>query len=355
MSGVEQQEEFISILDEHKKTNLNAIIMQIRPACDAFYPSPYEPWSEYLTGTQGKPPSDPYYDPLEFMIDETHKRGMEFHAWFNPYRAVHDTKTSSIAPTSVVNLHPEWVVKYANYQMLDPGLQEVRDYIASVIEDIVTRYDIDGIHSDDFYAYPYIQDGEDFNDTATFDAYPRGFTNKADWRRDNINLSVQQVSKTIKDIKPKVKFGISPFGIYKNDTPSGIIGMDAYDEIYCDSISWLKNKYLDYLAPELYWQNGGPQDFTKLQKWWGEQRIVGENHIYVGLAAYRLDPSVSDWDVNDITTEIEIYRNNSKDIFGSIFFSSKSLTNNLKGIQDTLREQYFTTEVPIPKMPWLQD
>ena len=139
MSGVEQQEEFISILDEHKKTNLNAIIMQIRPACDAFYPSPYEPWSEYLTGTQGKPPSDPYYDPLEFMIDETHKRGMEFHAWFNPYRAVHDTKTSSIAPTSVVNLHPEWVVKYANYQMLDPGLQEVRDYIASVIEDIIDR------------------------------------------------------------------------------------------------------------------------------------------------------------------------------------------------------------------------
>ena len=211
-----QRTEYINILNKHKLNGLNAVVTQIRPSCDAFYQSAIETWSEWLTGTQGVAPN-PFYDPLIFTIDETHKRGMEFHAWFNPYRAVLNKNTSSISPTHVSVVHPDWVREYGNLKLLDPGLPQVRNYVASVIMDVVRRYDIDGVHFDDYF-YPYPQTGVTFQDSATFANYPNGFTNKDDWRRNNINLLIQMLSDSIKAVKPHVKFGIGPFGIWRNQS-----------------------------------------------------------------------------------------------------------------------------------------
>jgi len=216
LSPSAQRTEYINILNKHKLNGLNAVVTQIRPSCDAFYQSPFEPWSEWLSGTQGVAPN-PFYDPLIFMIDETHKRGMEFHAWFNPYRAVVNKNSSSVSSSHVSVVHPDWIREFGNLKLLDPGLPQVREYVAKVIMDVVRRYDIDGVHFDDYF-YPYPQTGVVFQDSATFSNYPNGFTNKEDWRRNNVNLLIKALSDSIKAVKPHVKFGISPFAIWKNQS-----------------------------------------------------------------------------------------------------------------------------------------
>lgn len=343
--------EFITLLNSLKKAGINAVFVQIRPACDAFYNSPYEPWSEWLTGTQGVAPASGF-DPLVFMVEETHKRGIEFHAWLNPYRAVASISGSSIASTHVSVVHPSWCVTYNSLKLLNPGLPQVRDYVRMVVADIVTRYSIDGIHFDDYF-YPYPANGTTFNDNAAFAAYPRGFTNQNDWRRDNVNLLMGMINDTIKTIKPYVKFGVGPFGIWKSGVPAGITGLSSYSAIYCDPIAWLNDQSIDYVSPQLYWKIGTNQDFNTLVDWWGTQANNKNRHCYAGMASYQLDPNGGNWNVNDILNQIKSTRLINFKAQGECFFSSTSIKNDMKNFADSLTLSFNKYKCLIPTMPWL--
>lgn len=350
-----QRSEFITILNRHKQNGMNAVVTQIRPSCDAFYQSSIEPWSEWLTGTQGVAPN-PFYDPLTFMIEETHKRGMEFHAWFNPYRAVVNKNSSSVSSTHVSVVHPEWIREYGNLKLLDPGLPQVREYVTKVIMDVVRRYDIDGVHFDDYF-YPYPQSGIVFQDSATFANYPNGFTNKDDWRRNNINLLIKMLSDSIKAVKPQVKFGISPFGIWRNQSSdplgSATAGFESYSGIYADSRKWMQEGWLDYINPQIYWNIGySVAAYDVLVDWWSNNHFG--KHFYTGNAAYKIgSSSPSAWlNPSEMPNQIRLNRTYNE-VKGMNFFSSKSITNNLLGIQDSLRNNLFKYPALVPVMKWI--
>jgi len=343
-----QKAALLSILNSLQATGINAIFFQVRTECDALYNSPYEPWSYWLTGQQGKAPATTF-DPLEFAITEGHKRGIEVHAWLNPYRAEKTVGQYVLSPNHVVKQHPEWVIQYSNLKVLDPGLPAVREYDTKVIMDIVRRYDIDGIHFDDYF-YPYPVSGVTFNDAATFSAYNRGFTNLADWRRDNVNLLVKMVYDSIQAAKPWVKFGISPFGIWKSGYPSGITGMSAYSDIYCDALAWLNQKTVDYITPQLYWQIGGGQDYSKLMPWWAQQAASTGRHFYPGHAIYRMVSSGT-WPVTEVLNQLNYDRNNPN-CQGSVHYSSSYLTGNTKGLADSLKAGFYKYPALWPVMKW---
>ncbi|MDO8549941.1 MAG: family 10 glycosylhydrolase [Ignavibacteria bacterium] len=346
-----QKARLIEILDELKASGINTIIFQVRTECDALYQSGIDPWSYWLTGAQGFPPS-PYYDPLEFAIEEAHNRGMELHAWFNPYRADRDINDYSPSSNHVTNTHPEWIFTISTFKFLNPGLREVRDYIKSVIGDVVSRYDVDGIHFDDYF-YPYPPNNMTANaannalDDSTFAADPRGFTNKENWRRDNVNIMVQAVYDTIQIVKPYVKFGISPFGIWKNGVPPGITGLDAYSIIYCDAIAWLQAQSIDYLTPQLYWRIGGPQDYSSLSSWWADSVAAHDRHLYPGHAVYR----ITTWTASEMPNQIRIDRANP-DIQGSVFFRTGNFFENPLGFTDSLKNDLYRFIALNPSMDW---
>lgn len=352
-STAQQKQQLITLLDQLKSAGVNTVIFQIRTECDALYSSAHEPWSYYLTGTQGNPPM-PYYDPLEFAVEEAHKRGMEIHAWFNPYRADRQvTGSYPKAPNHITNTHPNWVFQTGNIKILNPGLKEVRQLIKKVVGDVVSNYNVDGVHMDDYF-YPYPPDNMTANatnnalDDSAFAADPRGFTNKNDWRRDNINLMVQGVYDTIQSIKPHVKFGISPFGIWKNGVPPGITGMDAYSTIYADAIAWLKAKSIDYLTPQLYWPFGGGQDYAKLQPWWADSVHKYGLHYYPGHAFYR----VAAWtNPSELPNQIRFDRSNPK-VHGGVFFRAKNFPENPRGVTDTLKNDLYRYIAILPPMIW---
>lgn len=345
-----QKQELISLLNELKDIGINAVIFQIRPESDALYDSEYEPWSYWLTGSQGTPP-DPYYDPLEFAIDEAHKLGLELHAWFNPYRAERSVGSYTTSPQHVTNQHPDWIIQIGTIKVLDPGLPMVREHVTNVIMDVVHRYDVDGIHFDDYF-YPYPPNHISNEDASTFAEYSRGFSDIGDWRRDNVNLLVEMIFDSIQTVKPNVKFGISPFGIWKNGVPSGIVGLDAYNVIYGDAMSWLQSQTIDYLTPQLYWPFGGGQDYGKLLPWWADSTGYYERHLYPGQAAYRLHPDNSDWPLSEITNQIDLNRE-TENVYGSIFFrANQGLTDNLKGFADELKENLYRYPSIIPSMDW---
>lgn len=342
-----QKVEFIRLLDMHQRNGLNAIVAQIRPATDAFYPSPYEPWSEWLTGKQGVPPN-PYYDPLQFMIEETHKRGMQFHAWCNPYRAVFNITKSSIAPTHVTKVHPEWFLTYGDKKYFDPGNKEAQQFVVNVIRDVVSRYDVDAIHFDDYF-YPYRIEGKEFPDEASYTKYGNGLS-KDDWRRSNVDSVILFLSKAIKEEKKEVQFGISPFGVWRNKDkdPEGSAtqaGQTNYDDLYADILLWLKEGWIDYVAPQLYWEFGHPRAaYEVLLDWWSKH-TYGKK-CYIGLGIYRAN-SNKDWkDKTLIPRQIEALRA-TPNIHGMIFFSSKSFNNNPNGWSDSLRLKYFKEVVPV--------
>lgn len=339
--------QLINLLDALKGMNINVVIFQIRTECDALYASNYEPWSHYLTGMQGTPPN-PYFDPLEFAIDEAHKRGMELHAWFNPYRAVREVGSYSIHSSHVSLQHPDWILTFSNFKMLNPGIPLVRDYVSNVIMDVVRRYDVDGIHMDDYF-YPYPPNQITNQDQQTFQQYPNGFTNIADWRRDNVNRLIKQINDSVQAVKPYVKFGMSPFGIWKNGVPPGITGLDAYSTIYCDAIAWLQQRTIDYLTPQLYWQIGGSQDFIKLMNWWADSTFSNQRHLYPGHAPYRINSS--NWSASELPNQIRLTRGNSK-VGGSVFFRAGSLIDNPKGFADTLRNDLYRYPAFPPIMNW---
>lgn len=263
----------IDQLNSLQGAGINAIIFQVRPEADALYASQLEPWSRFLTGVQGQAPS-PYWDPMQFMIDECHKRGMEFHAWINPYRVKTSLK-SELSPNHLYNIHPEWFVTYNNQLFFDPALPESRRHICMVVADIVSRYDVDAIHMDDYF-YSLSGKRHGLSDDAKFARYGGGFTNRADWRRSNVNILIQKIHETIRGLKPWVKFGISPFGIYRNEKndPLGskTNGLQNYDDLYADVLLWARNGWVDYNIPQIYWQIGHPAaDYETLVKWWANE------------------------------------------------------------------------------------
>ena len=341
-----QKAQMIDMFNTLQVAGFNVIIFHIRTECDALYDSPFEPWSHWLTGQQGRAPS-PYYDPLKMAVEEAHKRGMELHAWFNPYRAEQVVGRYATANNHVTKQNPQWVIQSSTLKILDPGLPQVRAHVTKVIADVVTRYDIDGVHMDDYF-YPYPEYGFGTKDSASWRVYgyelgwPNTSVGLGDWRRNNVNTLLKTIYDTIQVIKPQVKFGMSPFGIWKNGVPSGITGLDAYSTIYCDGVAWLQGKYIDYITPQLYWVIGGSQDYFKLLTWWGQQRNT--RHFYPGQAVYNKTP-------NEIGNQTRLTRANP-DAMGQVAFRAGTITSNREGIFDTLRLGLYKNRALVPIMPW---
>ncbi len=346
-SVTEQKQNLINQLDSLANAGLNAIFFQVRTECDALYKSNYEPWSYWLTGQQGKAP-EPFYDPLQFAIDETHKRGMELHAWFNPYRAVRDTTLYELDKNHVSDKHPMWIITSQKFKMLDPGLPEVREHILNVMNDVLVNYDIDGIHFDDYF-YPY---GPKISneDSLTYLNYNRGIKNIDDWRRNNINLLMKEIYEIVKSTKPYVKFGISPFGIVRNEY-AGTNGFNSFDVIYCDPLNWIDNKIVDYITPQVYWEIGHEKaDYAKLVPWWAS--IKTDRHLYVGQYSSKMSAPNYDGKESEIGDQIRLNRS-YKNVLGSVFFSAKSISRNWGGLADSMKNDYYSTIALPPTMEWI--
>jgi uncharacterized lipoprotein YddW (UPF0748 family) len=359
LSTFEQKREVIEILNMHQRLGMNAVILQVRPSADAFYPSELEPWSRYLTGIPGAAPN-PYYDPLEFWIEECHKRGMELHAWLNPYRVAQNFE-QPLAANHIAFQHPEWILKYGNRLYFDPGLPETHKFVAGVVKDIVARYDVDAIHFDDYF-YPYPLENE-FPDTTSFRLYNRGFfaENKADWRRENVDIIIKMLDETIKATKPWVKFGISPFGVWRNsaDAPEGSntkAGATNYDHLYANIIKWQEMGWIDYTLPQLYWHIGHPLvDFKTLADWWKKHAYGRAMYIGHGVYKSNLASTVPEWALPDeLPRQIDLLRE-IPEIGGSAFYSSKHFKRNLLGLQDSLTSRLYKYPAIVPPMPWIDN
>lgn len=350
LSNEAQKEEFLALLDRHQQNGMNAIIMQIRPAGDALYPSALEPWSEYLMGKQGQGPI-PFYDPLVFMIEETHKRGMEFHAWINPYRAVFNINKSSVAPSHLSKMHPEWFIDFEGKKYFNPGLPEVWNHTNKVVADILKRYDVDAIHMDDYF-YPYRVPNKDFPDQSTYLKYARGL-DKETWRRSNCDTIIKQLNATIRSIKPGVQFGISPFGVWRNKSkdPRGSAtkaGQTNYDDLYADILLWLEKGWIDYVTPQLYWEHGHAlADYDELVQWWNDH-VYGKA-LYIGHGIYRAGTNNTWRDPNEIPYQIKKLRA-LPNTGGSVYFSSNSFKNNPNGWNDSLQQNYYKNPAILPSL-----
>jgi uncharacterized lipoprotein YddW (UPF0748 family) len=353
LSTDSQKVEAITLLDFLQAHHFNAVILQVRPQADALYKSDLEPWSYYLTGTQGKAP-DPYYDPLEFWVKEAHERGLELHVWLNPYRA-HHRDGKEISDQSIVKKHPELVVFLKEgYWWMDPAKKEVQDITNAVIMDIVHRYDIDGVHMDDyFYPYPSYNGNVDFPDSVSWTDYQHsgGKLSRGDWRRDAVNKLIERLYKNIKAEKPWVKFGVSPFGIWRPGYPESVEGFDQYDQLYADARLWLNKGWVDYFSPQLYWPvNRYPQSFPVLLGWW-----AGENkkhrHLWPGISVGR---DSTDKNLDETINEIMIDRGMQPESKGVVHWSISSITRNPR-MADTLLKSVYKKQALVPASPWLDN
>lgn len=349
-----QKADFINQLNQHQRNGMNAVIVQVRPSGDAFFPSPYEPWSQWLTGVQGRAPS-PFYDPLAFMIQEAHKRGMEFHAWLNPYRAEFSIGKSSIAAENMIRKHPDWFLTYGTTRYFDPANKQVQQFVIDVIRDIVRRYDIDAIHMDDYF-YPYPIAGKTFPDDY---AYQRSGTSlsKADWRRSNVDSMIRNINIAIKQIKPYVKFGISPFSVWRNlkDDTQGSdtkAGLTNFDDLYADILLWMRKGWIDYVTPQLYREIYDRLiPFEKMVKWWAAHSFG--RHVYIGHGIYRAIENNANWKLpTQLPDQIKLTRQ-TPGIQGSAFYSSKIFRRNPNGWNDSLQNNYYRLPAKVPAMPWL--
>ena len=352
-----------SILDDLQRVGINTVFFQIRSEADAMYESPNEPWSRFLTGTMGVPPN-PYYDPLGLAIELAHERGMELHAWMNPFRAVSSRGPFGLSATHITKTRPDWIldVKYKGgdpdlkdevVQIFNPGILETHDYIADVVRDVVARYNVDGIHFDDYF-YPYPSYNITNEDESYYLANPRGHLTLPDWRRDNINRFVSTVAAKIRTTNPNVKFGISPFGIWKSGVPQGIVGLSSYDVIFADPLTWMAQGTVDYLTPQLYWAFGGAQDFRSLADWWVTQS--SGRHIYTGQAVYRVDSATSSgtrFSASEILLQIDFGRSTTG-IQGSVHFRASNLrpfSDNL-GLTAALSGGFYAQKAFTPFMTY---
>jgi uncharacterized lipoprotein YddW (UPF0748 family) len=345
LSASAQKVELDSLIDLLADHGFNAVFFQVRPECDAFYPSAIEPWSRYLTGTQGE---DPGYDPLGYLIEKAHARGVEVHAWLNPYRAKASFGSTAVAPHVSLTLASH-AVRYGNALWLDPGAQPVRDHLLAVIDDLIARYDVDGVHFDDYF-YPYPNAGEPFPDDASFAAYQAGggTMSLGDWRRDNVHQMVEAVHDTIAMNKPQVRFGIAPFGIYRPGMPAGITGLDQYAEIYSDPLRWMDEGWVDYLAPQLYWPSTQTrQAYAPLLEWWSATTAEGRS-IFAGNYLSQLGSSAA-WDVAEIRTQVELSRaQRPAGSLGNIFYSVAPLLEDRDSIRALFTDVYASPARPPP-------
>lgn len=346
-----QKQEAVALLDFLQSHNFNAVVLQVRPQADALYKSDLEPWSYYLTGTQGKAP-EPFYDPLEYWVKEAHDRGIELHVWLNPYRA-HHKDGKEISDQSIVKKHPELVVYLKEgYWWMDPARKEVQDITNAVVMDLVKRYDIDGVHMDDyFYPYPSYNGNADFPDTASWKAYQQGGgkLNRGDWRRDAVNKLIERMYKNIKAEKPWVKFGLSPFGIWRPGYPESIEGFDQYDQLYADAKLWLNKGWVDYFSPQIYWPvNRYPQSFPVLLGWWGGENKMNR-HLWPGISVGR---DSTDKNIDETLNQIMIDRGMQPQSKGVIHWSISSVIRNQR-LADTLIKSVYKKQALVPASPWL--
>jgi len=342
-------------LDELHKDGVNAIFFQVRAECDALYPSKMEPWSRFLTGQQGRPPV-PYWDPLQWMIKQCHDRGMELHAWINPYRAKTKT-TNALATNHVAILHPNLVFSYDNQWILNPGMAQTREYIIKVAEDIVRRYDIDGLHIDDYF-YPYPVKGEVIPDEDLF-LRSHGFKDIGDWRRDNVSIFVKMLGEAVHRVKPWVKFGVSPFGIYRNkasaNNGSQTNGLQNYDDLYADVLLWVNNGWVDYCVPQIYWQIGHPlADYATLIQWW--DKYAGNRPLYIGEDVERTvkyaDPSNPN--SHQLPAKHKLHQR-MHHVQGTVLWYAKAVVDNVGNYGQVLRKNYWRYPTLTPLMPFLDD
>lgn len=356
MSVKEMRRSFIRKLDFLEKCGINAIIFQVRPEADAFYRSKLEPWSRFYTGEQGRAPEG-NFDVMAFLIEECHKRNMEFHAWLNPYR-ISTAGNTKFADSHIYHQHPEWFVTYNKQILFDPGLPQSRQFICKVVKDIVSRYDVDAIHMDDYF-YPYPIAGKDFPDDASFARYGKGFSSKADWRRENVNRLIRQIHDTLRELKPWVKFGVSPFGIYRNESSdplgSKTRGLQNYDDLYADVLLWAREGWIDYNIPQLYWQIGHPAaDYETLVHWWA---IHGENRpLFIGQSVENTvknaDPERPN--VNQLPRKMALQRA-YQSIGGSCQWYAAAVVNNIGRYRDALVAEYHKYPALPPVFDFIDD
>jgi uncharacterized lipoprotein YddW (UPF0748 family) len=345
-----QRADYRRLLDTAKARHLNAVFVQIRPTGDAFYPSPHEPWSQWLTGEQGK---NPGYDVLGYLLKEAHARGLEFHAWFNPYRVSRQKDLKRLAATHPARRHPSWVRSYGTGLWYDPGLPQVRDLVSDVVLDVVRKYDIDAVHFDDYF-YPY-PESSDFPDKATYRAYGKRFSSQAAWRRDNVNTMVKRVSGEVHRAKPWVRFGISPFGVWRNASTdragSATRALQSYDDIYADSRLWVKRNWLDYIVPQLYWPIGDRRaDYRTLAAWWSRQVHGTDVQLEIGHGAYRVGEPGPWRRPAELSRQLDVNEKHSE-VRGDVFFSARDLAANRRGFVDRLVADHYARPALVPAAP----
>ncbi len=357
LTAAQQQAELTGWLDDAVRQKHNAVVLQVRPTADAFWPSKVEPWSRYLTGTQG---GDPGYDPLKFAVAEAHKRNLELHAWFNPYRLSMGTDINALLPTHPARQHPDWVVTYGGKLYYNPGIPAARKLVEDAIMDAVSNYDIDGVHFDDYF-YPYPVAGQVFDDAATYAQYGGGIPTLAEWRRNNINLLIQEIQGRIKAEKPWVKFGISPFAVWRNKAtdPEGTdttAGVQTYDDLAADTRRWVREEWIDYIVPQVYWAGGfAPADYNKIVPWWAEQVRGTHVHLYIGEATYKVGTSTQspDWADPAELSDHMTFDSTIPEVKGNIFFSAKDVRADRLGATTLLNNTWYTRPALIPAMPAL--
>lgn len=349
----QQKEEAVKLLDFLVQHNFNAVILQVRPQCDALYKSDLEPWSYYLTGKQGQAP-EPFYDPLQFWLEEAHARGIELHVWLNPYRA-HHKDGKEVSEASIVKKRPELALFLKEgYWWLDPAQQGTQDHSTAVVMDLVRRYDIDGVHFDDyFYPYPSYNGNADFPDTASWKAYQQsgGNLSRGDWRRNAVNVFIERLYQKIKLIKPYVKFGLSPFGIWRPGYPESISGFDQYDQLYADAKLWLNKGWIDYFTPQLYWPiNRIGQSFPVLLGWWAGENTM-KRHLWPGIS---VGNDTSAKNVNEIMSQVMISRGMLPESKGIVHWSISSLTKN-PAMAKGIKEGPYRQQALVPASIWLDN
>lgn len=353
----QMQATLVKQLDELQRDGINAIIFQVRAECDALYQSKYEPWSRFLTGTQGLAPS-PYWDPLQWMIEQCHRRGMELHAWVNPYRA--KTKgTTALATNHIAMRRPDLVFTYDSQYILNPGIAENRNYICTVIADIVRRYDIDGLHIDDYF-YPYPVAGIPIPDQREYQLYNKNSLSLGDWRRSNVDRFIKQLSDTIHAAKPWVKFGVSPFGIFRNaSTAPGVgsrtSGLQNYDDLYANILLWVNNGWIDYCVPQLYWEIGHKAaDYKELIQWWN--RNAGGRPLYIGEDVLRTvkAPDPNNPNQHQLPAKHRLY-DQAENVQGTVLWYAAAVVDNPGNYAGTLRSNYWRYPALQPAMPFIDD
>ncbi|KMO97190.1 glycoside hydrolase family 10 protein [Streptomyces roseus] len=346
----EQRDELIRLLDAAVERRLNAVILQVRPAADAMWPGAREPWSQWLTGEQGE---DPGWDPLGTAVAEAHARGLELHAWFNPYRVANHTDPGRLAEGHPARRNPDWTVAYNKKLYYNPGLPEVRAFVQEAMLDAVSRYEVDGVHWDDYF-YPYPVAGEEFDDADAYERHGGGFASRADWRRANTDALVREMSARVRTVRPSARFGISPFAVWRNSErdPLGSptqAGVETYDDLYADTRKWVREGWIDYIVPQVYWQIGHPTaDYAKVVPWWAQTVAGTDVALYVGEALYRCDRSsaTAAWrDPQELSRHLTFARD-YPEVRGHVYFSAKQVVADPNGAMARVVADHYPTAVP---------